>query len=158
MRTLAMLIFVGCASSSSPSTPPKTGSGTPPPTEEVMADHISIYPAAQLQAWLDKHRSDPSTMDEIKLRLPVKVTLSANKMDVQSATIGDDANALAIKIDDSTMNIPLAGKLPMFYGEGTQTGTMWLIGLWRGGQDKRFQVIMAQSKADSSATTAEIFK
>ena len=124
-----------------------------------MSDKVSIYPAAQLQTWLDKHRSDPSKMDEIKLRLPVKVTLSANGMDVQSASIGDKPDALAIKIDDSTMNIPLAGKLPMFYGEGTKTGMVWLIGLWRGGQDKRFQVIMAQSKAESaSATQAEIFK
>jgi hypothetical protein len=153
MRTLAVLLVAGCASSSS------TPAAQPPPQEAAMSDKVSIYPAAQLQAWLDKHRSDPSTMDEIKLRLPVKVTLSANKMDVQSATVGDKPDALAIKIDDSTMNIPLAGKLPMFYGEGTQTGMVWLIGLWRGGQDKRFQVIMAQSKAESaSASQAEIFK
>lgn len=122
-----------------------------------MSDKVSIYPAAQLQTWLESHRSDG--MNEVKLRLPVKVTLTANKMDVQSATVGENSDALAIKIDDSTMNIPLAGKLPMFYGEGSTTGLVWLIGLYRGGSDKRFQVIMAQSKAESaSATQAEIFK
>ena len=69
------------------------------PVEPKYVEHFRLLSAVV----------DPATMNEVKLRLPVKVTLSANKMDVQSATVGDKSGALAIKIDDSTMNIPLAG-------------------------------------------------
>lgn len=124
-----------------------------------MSDQVAIYPADQLHAWLDGHRSDPATLDEIELRLPVKVTLSANKMEIERATIGDRADALAIKVDDRTLNVPIVGKLPMFYGEGASEGMLWLTGLWHGGEAKEFQVTRVLGKADASvATQAEIVK
>jgi len=119
----------------------------------------SIYPADQLLAWLDQHRSDPATLDETTLRLPVLVTMTANKMDVETATVGDKPGALAIHIDDRTLAVPIAGKLPMFYGEGAATGMLWLQGLWRGGPNKEFQVTRVEGAADrASATSAEVMK
>lgn len=122
----------------------------------------SIYPADQLLAWLERHKSDIAKLGGTELRLPVLVTLTANKMDVKTATVGDRPDALSISVDDRTLGIPIAGKLPMFYGEGSDTGMLWLHGLWRGGQDKEFQVTTVEGPiavADrASATTAEIVK
>jgi len=119
-----------------------------------------IYPAASLLTWLEANRSDPTTLDEVTLRLPVFVTLTANTMDVETAKVGDRPDALAIALDDRTLNIPLAGKLPMLFGEGTNRGMVWLRGLWRGGQDKQFQVTMVEAAIGdaSAAVSAEIVK
>ncbi len=160
---VAVVVLAACASSTSSSTPkPGSGSaGSAQPQDTAMTDERApIYPAAQLLAWLDKHRSDPAKLGgEIDLRIPVMVTLNASKMNVKTATVGDKPDALAIKVNDSTLNIPIAGKLPMFYGEGADTGMLWLRGRWRGGEAKEFQVTMVLSgaKADE-ATFVEVTK
>lgn len=121
---------------------------------------VPIYPADQLLAWLDHHASDPATLDEVPVRLPVLVVLTDNRMDVATATVGDASDALAIAVDDRTLGIPIAGKLPMFFGEGAATGMLWLQGLWRGGPKRTFQVTRVEAAITpperGSATTAEI--
>jgi len=115
----------------------------------------SIYPADQLLAWLEQHRSDPARLgSEVELRLPVYVTLSANKMDVEAARVGIKPDGLVIQINDSTLNIPIAGKLPMFFGEGADKGLVSLRGYWRGGDSKEFQVTRVEGAADASAATS----
>lgn len=114
----------------------------------------AIYPAAQLHAWLDAHRSDPKTLDHIPLRLPVLVTLTSNRMDVERATVGDRADALVIAIDDRTLNIPIAGKLPAFFGEGADRGMLWLHGLWRGGDALKFQVTKVEGPIEGADRAA----
>lgn len=123
-------------------------------------ERAPIYPADQLLAWLERHRSDPAKLGgETDLRIPALVTLDASKMNVKTATIGDRPDALAIKVNDATMNIPIAGKLPMFHGEGATTGMLWLRGLWRGGEAKEFQVTMVLSGAKpADATFVEVTK
>ena len=123
-------------------------------------DRAPIYPADKLLAWLEQHRSDPAVLGgEIDLRIPVQVALDASKMNVQTATIGDRSDALAIKVNDATLNIPIAGKLPMLYGEGATAGLLWLRGRWRGGQAKEFQVTMVLSRANAAeATSVEVTK
>lgn len=122
----------------------------------------NIYPAADLQAWLDAHWSDPATLDRVHLRLPVYVTLTSNKMYVASAKVGAQADALEIKIDDRTLSLPIAGKLSYYFGEGADRGMLWLQGLWRGGDEKTFQVTKIEgaiADADqAAATTAEVLK
>lgn len=123
-------------------------------------ERAPIYPADQLLAWLDRHKSDAAKLGgEIDLRIPVLVTLDASKMNVKTATIGDPPDALAIKVNDATLNIPIAGKLPMFHGEGATTGMLWLRGMWRGGQAKEFQVTVVLGGAKATdATFVEITK
>lgn len=123
-------------------------------------DRAPIYPADQLLVWLEQHRSDPAKLGgEIDLRIPVLVALDPSKMNVKTASIGDRSDALAIKVNDATLNIPIAGKLPMLYGEGTDTGFLWLRGVWRGGPAKEFQVTMVLSRANAGdATFVEVTK
>lgn len=125
----------------------------------MIDNRTPIYPADQLLAWLDRHRSDPATLDEIELRLPVAVALTDNRMDVGSATVGDRKDALVIAIDDRMMAVPIAGKLPMFFGEDAAAGMLWVRGLWRGGPTRTFQVSRVEAAiADAEregATTAE---
>jgi hypothetical protein len=158
VRIAVLALVVACSSSAPPATKP-----TPPTQDTAMSDTSSIYPADQLLAWLEKHKSDRMAFgNEIELKLPVVVTLSDNKMNVETARVGDKADGLAITVNDSTMNIPLAGKLPMFFGEGATTGMLWLNGYWRGGQNKEFQVTTAAGAIEAGdragATKAEILK
>jgi hypothetical protein len=152
---IVLVLIAACASKSS--SPPKNGSGSAaPPQDTAMNARASIYPADQLLAWLERHRSDPAKLGgEIELRLPVYVTLTENKIDIKTATVGDQPQALPIKVNDSTLNIPVAGKLPMFFGEGADKGMLWLVGYWRGGQIKEFQVTrVGASIKEPERTTA----
>jgi hypothetical protein len=164
-RALVVAAFAvaACASSAPGSSMNgKNGSASPsPPQDTAMTnDRAPIYPADKLLTWLEHNKSDPAKLGgEIDLRIPVLVTLDPSKMNVKTATVGDKPDALAIKINDATLNIPIAGKLPMLYGEGTDTGLLWLRGLWRGGQAKEFQVTMVLSRANAAdATFVEVTK
>ena len=113
-----------------------------------------IYPVDPLLAWLEGHRSDPARLDgETDLRIPVLVTLDASTLHVKTSTIGDNPDALAIRINDATLDIPIAGKLPMIHGEGARTGMLWLLGLWRGGPAREFQATRVLGGAESAEAT-----
>ena len=95
-------------------------------------DSVSIYPADQLLAWLEQNKDK-------EVRLPVLVTIKPNRMNVKSATVGDAADALAIKAADNTMGVPIAGKWGQFCPSG-DTCMLLLKGVWVGGEAKQFQV------------------
>jgi hypothetical protein len=132
-RLLAVCLLAAC-SSSTPST--KTnGSGSATPVQKddaAMADSISIYPADALLAWLDQNK-------DREVQLPVLVTIKPNRMNLKSATVGDAADALAIKAADNTMAVPIAGKWGQFCPAG-DTCMLLLSGVWMGGEAKQFQV------------------
>jgi len=158
LRIAALAFVVACASSSS--TPVnKNGSGSAPtPKDTAMTqDRASIYPADQLLAWLEQHVSD-----EIVIELPVLVTLKPNRMYIKTATVGDQPDALAVKINDTGMGVPIAGKFSQFCGEGVDTCMLLLRGAWRGGANKEFQVssvVRAVPEADrAGAVSAVIVK
>jgi hypothetical protein len=93
-----------------------------------------IYPADELLEWLE--RQTP----EIVIRLPVFVTLKPNRMYLESATIGDKPDALAIKVNDTGMALPIAGKWNQLCSETVGSSMLLLRGTWRGGPTKEFQV------------------
>lgn len=119
-----------------------------------MSDKVSIYPADQLLAWLEQHKDQ-------EVQLPVLVTLKPNRMNVKTATVGDAADALAIKAADNTMAVPIAGKWGQFCGEG-DTCMLVLKGVWVGGDLKQLQVrevVKAVPEGERAATTsAELVK
>lgn len=120
-----------------------------------------IYPADQLLAWLEQHTSDRATMQEVPLRLPVMVTLTANRVNLEKATVGDAPDALAIKVNDRTLGVPIAGKLGLFFGDDAMSGMLWLHGLWRGGPTKEFQVTKVEGEvadADRASATAQLLE
>jgi hypothetical protein len=81
-----------------------------------------------LLAWLDAHTCDRASLaDTPVVRLPVAITVRSIYVD--TAHVG----ALAIRVDDSTLALPIAAKLPMLCGEGVTRGTLIVRGLWRGG-------------------------
>ena len=114
----------------------------------------SIYPADQLLAWLEQNKDK-------EVRLPVLVTLKPNKMNVGSATVGDKLEALAIKVADNTMAVPIAGKWGQ-YCSGGDTCMLVLQGVWVGGETKKLQVrdiVKAVPEAErAAATSAELVK
>ena len=98
-----------------------------------------------LLAWLDAH------VDQI-VRLPVYVTLTSNKMNVETGTVG----ALAIFVQDNTLAVPLAGKLGLYFGDGASEGRVWLQGFWRGGAKRMLQVTRVEGAASDSENTATL--
>ena len=114
----------------------------------------SIYPADQLLAWLEQNKDK-------EVRLPVLVTFRPNRMNVKSATVGDQPDALAIKAADNTMAVPIAGKWGQFCGSG-DTCMLILQGIWVGGELKLLQVrevVKAVPEAErAAATSAELVK
>jgi hypothetical protein len=150
VRLLAVCLIAAC-SSSTPST--KTnGSGSAMPVQQedaAMADSISIYPADALLAWREQNKDK-------ELKLPVLVTIKPNRMNVGTATIGDAADALAIKAADNTMAVPIAGKWGQFCPSG-DTCMLELTGVWVGGETKKFQVrevIRAIPESERAAATS----
>ena len=115
----------------------------------------SIYPADQLLAWLEQQKPD---VGEIVIRLPVLVTLKPNRMYLKSATVGDQPGALAIKVNDTGMRLPIVGKWNELCGSEVDTCMLLLRGTWRGGELKEFQVSSVDGViADAGqATFAEI--
>lgn len=108
----------------------------------------AIYPADQLLTWLEQNKQPQ--VGEIVLRLPVQVTLKPNKMNLAKATIGDKPDALAIKVNDVSLGVPVAAKMQQLC-EGKDTCMLWLRGVWRGGDLKEFQV----SKVDGVIEDAD---
>ena len=105
----------------------------------------SIYPADQLQTWLDKQKID---IGEVVLRLPVQVTLKPSKMSLAKAQIGDQPGALAIKVNDMSLGVPVAARVQQLC-EGKDTCMLWMRGVWRGNGE--FQV----SKLEGVVSDAE---
>lgn len=121
----------------------------------MTAPRGSLYPADQLLAWLEQHTSTPGTLEEVPLRIPVFVTLTANRVNIEKATIGDKPDALVIKVNDRTLGVPIAGKLGLFFGDDAMSGMLWLQGLWRGGPTKEFQVTRVEGEVtDAERATA----
>lgn len=118
----------------------------------------SIYPADQLLEFLEKQRTD---IGEIVLRLPVQCTLKPNRMYLKTATVGDQPDALAIKVNDTSLGVPISAKMQQLC-EGQMTCMLWLRGVWRGGPDKEFQVSkvdgLVEEAVKSEATFVEVAK
>jgi hypothetical protein len=152
-RLLAVCLLAAC-SSSTPSTKTNgSGSATPVQKDAAMAaqDSVSIYPADQLLAWLEQNK-------DRELRLPVLVTIKPNRMNIGSATVGDAADALAIKAADNTMAVPIAGKWAQFCPSG-DTCMLELTGVWVGGETKKFQVrdvVKAIPEGERAAATSAV--
>lgn len=107
----------------------------------------SIYPADQLLAWLERQKPD---VGEVVLRLPVLVTLKPSKMNLASATVGERPDALKIKVNDLSLGVPIAGRMPSLC-PGKDACMLWLRGVWRGGATQEFQV----SKVDGVIADAD---
>jgi hypothetical protein len=143
-----------------------TGSSTPPsPSPQDAAMTLaereytrgpSIYPADQLLAWLEQQKPD---VGEVVLRLPVQVTLKPSKMSLKSAQIGDRPDALAIKINDLSLGVPVSARMQQLC-EGKDTCMLWLRGVWRGNlefQVSRLEGVISDAER-ASATYVEIAK
>ena len=106
---------------------------------------MTIDDAGALLAWLDAHT------DRV-VRMPIYVTLTSNKMNVDTGTVG----ALEIFVQDNTLAVPLAGKLGLYFGDGASEGRVWLQGFWRGGERRMLQVTRVEGAASSSENTVTL--
>jgi hypothetical protein len=61
-------------------------------------------------------------------------------MYLKSATVGDQPGALAIKVNDTGMALPIVAKWNGLCGASTDSCMLLLRGVWRGGASKEFQV------------------
>jgi hypothetical protein len=116
----------------------------------------SIYPADQLLAWLEQQKPD---VGEVVLRLPVHCTLKPSKMNLAKATVGDQPDALVIKVNDLSLGVPVAAKMQQFC-EDQPACMLWLRGVWRGGPDHVFQVSRVDGVVEDAAkaTFVEVAK
>lgn len=88
----------------------------------------ALTPTAELLAWLDHNGGARDIGGPPRLKLPVEVTMDADRLGIVGATLGE----VAVKLDDTALGIALADRVRQKCPAGSTTCKVWLEGTWRG--------------------------
>ena len=104
---------------------PTGGSMTAP---DLSATSQALEPKDALVAWLDRNGGPRDIGGQATLKLPVAVTMDADRLGITGATLG----ALAVKLDDTALGIALKDRVRQKCPPDATTCRVWLEGTWRG--------------------------
>lgn len=101
---------------------------TPP---APAATSHGLEPRADLLAWLAANGGTPDIGTPPRLRLPVVVTMDADRLGITGATLGT-ADGHPLKLDDTALGIALKDRVRQKCPADAPSCRVWLEGVWRG--------------------------
>ena len=104
---------------------PTGGSMTAP---DPSATSQALEPKDALVAWLDRNGGPRDIGGQATLKLPVAVTMDADRLGITGAALG----ALAVKLDDTALGIALKDRVRQKCPADAPTCRVWIEGTWRG--------------------------
>ena len=127
--SLALLAALACsARSPEAAEAPEIMAGpkTPDTTVRSFVRGPSTSPAGALEAWLDQQ---PGDGEPPRLRLPVVLQPAQVGFSLRDARIGNGADALVVRLDDTALGIGLADHARR-HCQGQTRCALWIEGHW----------------------------
>lgn len=101
---------------------------------DLTATSHALEPRAELLAWLAANGGSRDIGGPPRLRLPVVVTMDADRLGITGATLGD-AGGLPLKLDDTALGIALKDRVRQKCSGDAPSCRVWIEGTWRGVTD-----------------------
>lgn len=101
---------------------------------DLTATSHALEPRAELVAWLDANGGSRDIGGPPRLRLPVVVTMDADRLGITGATLGT-ADGLALTLDDTALGIALKDRVRQKCPADGAGCRVWIEGTWRGVAD-----------------------
>jgi hypothetical protein len=106
---------------------PSGGSMTAP---DLDANSQALEPRDALVAWLTRNGGQRDVGSAPVLKLPVVITMDADRLGITGARLGADGG-IALKLDDTALGIALVDRVRQKCKGDTPSCRVWLEGRWR---------------------------